>query len=427
MLRKRTYRHAMRATLVTIIIFGVCSYFFQRHEQRQHARSLAAVTAISLTPSANGDLSDSILRLLQEWDRLRAVVALDSDNRVLAVLPNDPAYRQVVQQAVDAGRDWSELATIRADVHEYILAVVVPLQRVNPAYARRVAVVFEHNFDWSHWFTLNLIFMTIVTFVNAAYGLSLSGWLLRKVSRPVRELVNVATSCEEVTELPAHVRSDRWQEYTMLYDAFWRINQELASHDTNLRRLKRESEWKLRDRELGLGRQLRRAQEQAMYDPLTKLLNRRFLDVELERLFAAQQARDEDLSIVMVDVDHFKEHNDTQGHASGDSVLVFVGELLRGAIRPTDHAVRYGGDEFVLLLPGIDDKDATAVADRIVKLFSQYISTKNYPSNPPLSLSAGIVSLIGSQDQRGADLLARADKAMYAAKKKGKNTISTGV
>ncbi len=424
-LRQRAYSQACRATLWTVGIFGVCSYFFNGYEQRQQAQSLAAVTAISLTPASNGDLSESVLRLMQDWDGIRAVATLDAGQRVLTVLPNDPTFRQVAQQAVDSGKNWSEMSTRRGDVQEQILAVIVPLQRSYASYARRIVVVLEHDYDWGNWIKLNLYFMAIVASVNIGYGISLASWFTRKVSHPVRELVNVATSCKDVTELPASLRSDRWEEFALLYDALWRVNRELAKNDTNLRRVKRESEWKLRDRELGLGRQLRRAEEQATNDPLTKLRNRRFLDIELEQLFAAQKARNEDLSIVMIDVDHFKEHNDTQGHTSGDSILIFVGELLRGAIRPTDHAIRYGGDEFVLLLPDTNEQSAYIIAGRIVKLFAQFATTKKAPDAPPLSLSAGVASLVNSRATLGAELLTQADQALYTAKKNGKNTVST--
>ncbi len=424
-LQRRAYSQACRTTLWTIAIFGICSYFFHGYEQRQQAQSLAAVTAISLTPSANGDLSDSVLRLLQDWDRIRAVATLDAGNRVMTVLPSDPAFRKVAQQAVDSGKNWSEMSTRKDDAHEQILAVVVPLQYSHTSFVRRVVVVLEHNFDWVRWIKMNLYFMAIVASVNIAFGISLASWFTRKVGYPVRELVGVATTCKDGTDLPANLRSDRWEEFALLYDALWRVNRELASHYTNVRRIKRESEWKLRDRELGLGRMLRRAEEQATNDPLTKLRNRRFLDIELEQLFAAQQARSEDLSIVMIDVDHFKEHNDTQGHTSGDSILVFVGELLRGAIRPTDHAIRYGGDEFVLLLPDADEQSASAVADRIIKLFAQFAATKKGPTAPPLSLSAGVASLVNSRATLGSELLTRADQAMYEAKKNGKNMVST--
>ena len=165
---------------------------------------------------------------------------------------------------------------------------------------------------------------------------------------------------------------------------------------------------------------LKQTQKQSWTDPLTKLNNRRLLDERLGSILTAQLDAAQDLSIVMFDVDHFKQTNDRLGHSAGDALLVFIGELFRGSLRETDLAVRYGGDEFVLILPATSAQEALAAAERILMLFGQHASTLNISPKP--SLSAGIASLRSSAVHDGDRLLQFADEALYRAKQKGRST-----
>jgi len=135
-----------------------------------------------------------------------------------------------------------------------------------------------------------------------------------------------------------------------------------------------------------------------------------------------QREKDEDLAVVMIDVDNFKTHNDTLGHQAGDELLRFVGDLLRGSIRPSDHAIRYGGDEFALLLLNVDKRHACIIVERIVKLFAQYAATLGETTT--VSLSAGVATMKGDKCHDPQGLLAHADAALYKAKRGGKNTVA---
>jgi diguanylate cyclase (GGDEF)-like protein len=141
----------------------------------------------------------------------------------------------------------------------------------------------------------------------------------------------------------------------------------------------------------------------------------------LEPLFEAHRDSHEPLAAVMLDLDNFKNYNDTHGHQAGDALLRFIGALLRGAIRPSDHAVRYGGDEFLLVLPQANAKQATAIADRVVKLFRQYSSCLQQEQR--LSLSAGVAAIPDHPCDTGEELIAKADRALYTAKASGKDAV----
>src|SRR5262249_7950422 len=130
----------------------------------------------------------------------------------------------------------------------------------------------------------------------------------------------------------------------------------------------------------------------------------------------------QDLSVVMLDVDHFKQLNDKLGHQCGDDLLKFTAELLRGALRTNDLAVRYGGDEFVLVLPSVSVIDAGAIARRVVALFNQRARFLPVVKQTP-PLSAGIASLCSHSPATADELLAQADQALYDAKAQGRNAV----
>lgn len=163
----------------------------------------------------------------------------------------------------------------------------------------------------------------------------------------------------------------------------------------------------------------RNLEQLALRDALTGLGNRRFLDENLPPLIESAQASRTNLICLVMDMDNFKQVNDRLGHARGDELLRFIGNLVRGAIRFNDYAVRIGGDEFVLLLPGCTPAEGAALADRLRHLFRQQVITA-WPDAGPVSLSVGIAGL-GDLVRPGAEeLLATADRRLYHAKRAGK-------
>lgn len=158
----------------------------------------------------------------------------------------------------------------------------------------------------------------------------------------------------------------------------------------------------------------RQLEFQALYDPLTQLPNRRlFHDRLLETLKMANRSRTR-FGIMVTDLDHFKEINDTMGHDAGDELLEQVSKRLRTALRESDTLARMGGDEFALICPSVNDfKTASVVCMRIISALQQPIIVKNK------ELQVGISIGVALFPDHGADndiLLRRADIAMYRAK-----------
>jgi diguanylate cyclase (GGDEF)-like protein len=157
-------------------------------------------------------------------------------------------------------------------------------------------------------------------------------------------------------------------------------------------------------------------------DPLTALFNRSQLFLTLEQEVSRTRRSDRGFCVLMIDVDGLKHINDTVGHLRGDDVLRAIGSVIRSSIRTVDSAYRYGGDEFVVLLPETDIVGAFVVAEKI-RGGAEEVGDAISPSESLTSVSIGLVS--HPEDGLSAEeLMAAADRAMYQAKKLGKNQIS---
>jgi diguanylate cyclase (GGDEF)-like protein len=167
----------------------------------------------------------------------------------------------------------------------------------------------------------------------------------------------------------------------------------------------------------------REYKESAMIDGLTALYNRRWLEEALPR-YVTRYARDrKPLSILVIDVDHFKSFNDNHGHAAGDAVLVAVAHALRQNVRPGDFVARYGGEEFVVILANADELCAITVAERLRGAVSrEQVTTKDGAPLPRVTISVGAARLAAGQPADA--VIAAADGALYKSKRTGRNRVT---
>jgi diguanylate cyclase (GGDEF)-like protein/PAS domain S-box-containing protein len=164
------------------------------------------------------------------------------------------------------------------------------------------------------------------------------------------------------------------------------------------------------------------AQQLAMSDPLTGLLNRRGLEAAISRAFAAGSTQRGMLAVLAVDLDHFKEVNDTLGHEAGDKVLHHVGRVIAATIRRSDLVGRLGGDEFLAVLVGVGpSQQALQIAEEIIARLRLPIDLQG--RSVRIGASIGIAMSLGPEDSP-AGLLRRADAAMYASKQAGRGRAS---
>jgi diguanylate cyclase (GGDEF)-like protein len=169
-------------------------------------------------------------------------------------------------------------------------------------------------------------------------------------------------------------------------------------------------------------RRRRQLERNAYVDALTGCCNRRWLDERLPRLVHRFAVASAPLSLLVLDVDHFKRFNDDYGHPAGDQVLASVGQTLIAALRPTDMAVRYGGEEYVVLLPETPLAGARIAAERLrARVAATGVTAPDGRALPPVTISIGVAEL---QPRDTAEvLLARADRALYRAKQGGRNRV----
>jgi two-component system cell cycle response regulator len=163
--------------------------------------------------------------------------------------------------------------------------------------------------------------------------------------------------------------------------------------------------------------------EMAITDALTGLFNRRYMESHLGTLVEQAAARGKPIAVLIVDIDYFKAVNDTHGHDAGDDVLREFALRIRKSIRNIDLACRYGGEEFVIVMPETDMAVATMVAERLRRrIANEPFAIQQGARNLDMTISIGIAALAGATDNAAA-ILKRADTALYRAKRDGRNRV----
>ncbi len=217
-----------------------------------------------------------------------------------------------------------------------------------------------------------------------------------------------------------------------------------ALEDADVLAIDAQTVWKLIDESNGTARnllrllsfriraanaQLRRRQkvgefyrQMSMVDGLTGLYNRAWLNELLPQLVGQAHGVEQPLSLIMVDLDHFKKFNDSHGHLAGDQALRAAAQAISNALRPSDFAVRYGGEEMMVLLPDTGADVAAVVAERLCDRIRQSVIFHDMRlPMPHITASLGVASLAAGQDEQA--LIACADAALYRAKEAGRNRV----
>ncbi|MFA6414565.1 MAG: GGDEF domain-containing protein [Candidatus Paceibacterota bacterium] len=191
----------------------------------------------------------------------------------------------------------------------------------------------------------------------------------------------------------------------------WEIKEMAEQHEKEKDAQKGLNEWEKEERDTQYG-----------IEPLTGLKRREvlvyILDQSLKKIREEGKHRKEGISLIFIDLDKFKQVNDTHGHSAGDSVLIKVAELLEGAVRGTDIVARYGGDEFAVLLPDTSEENAVIIAKKLLTVLDN-----NTELNFGVTASIGVCSSEVSTANDARDFIKHADEAGYVAKRAGGNRI----
>jgi diguanylate cyclase (GGDEF)-like protein len=238
--------------------------------------------------------------------------------------------------------------------------------------------------------------------------------LSTRISKPLMQIAD-AVSQIEGGDFGVRVPHEGADEVGVLSTAINRMTKRLAVYDAmNVEKIKQLNV----DLEQANGR----LEQLATTDSLTGLWNRRTFFERLEQEISRVGRSDEPLSLILIDLDHFKNVNDTLGHQAGDEVLRRVGGLLQVLIRKSDMAARYGGEEMALILPGADKKSALEIAEHIRHLISaERIAVGDAPLN--VTASMGVATIGDLREPSAASMVEIADLALYRAKHAGRNRV----
>jgi diguanylate cyclase (GGDEF)-like protein len=226
---------------------------------------------------------------------------------------------------------------------------------------------------------------------------------------------------------------------SILIDRFWKLTVDLTESNLRLSTIRDEMEAEvvtrtselrnanalLEDKLEEINNLQGKMYQMALHDTLTGLFNRRFLAETLERELSRAKRENQPVSLLMIDIDHFKLVNDSFGHKAGDEVLKSFGEHLLAHIRTEDIAFRYGGEEFLVVLPGASLHDSQLRADNIRKMVEE-ISFSIEDKHGQITVSVGVAEYPGNGSTPD-EVLTKADAALYAAKRAGRNRVEAAI
>jgi diguanylate cyclase (GGDEF)-like protein len=242
-------------------------------------------------------------------------------------------------------------------------------------------------------------------------GFMLVRWFIAPLQSLKQTMVNLADG-----DLHARCKVQRRDEIGELAAAYNGMADKLVQKHEEISLLNAELEERVQQRT----RQLR---DLAARDPLTGLYNRRHFAEVVQNQTAGAQRYGQDLSCMMLDLDDFKGVNDRLGHQRGDELLILVAVTITTELRRSDLAARYGGDEFIILLPATGPAEAHVLAERMMVKLRQAVALQMPESG--VGMSIGIASLSELESDQADDLIRAADAALYDAKTAGKNRIAT--
>ena len=258
-------------------------------------------------------------------------------------------------------------------------------------------------------------FILLIAFVIVLISILLSLIFFRHLLKPIS---NLAALTREVKNGNYSIRSDYKSddEIGILSDAF---NNMLDTIKNNMDTL----DMKVKQRTKDLQKTQEELKKLAITDPMTKLYNRRYYaSVSLE-LLALAKRNEQEIGVIMIDIDKFKNINDTYGHSIGDEVIIALAEVLLENARDGDIAFRFGGEEFVMLLPNTDIEGAKTLAEKIRKILEKLNMASADDKVFNFTVSIGVSSVALSSECNTEKAIIRSDKALYEAKQSGRNRV----
>ena len=261
----------------------------------------------------------------------------------------------------------------------------------------------------------NLLYLGIgisILYMLLAYYFSM------QLSSPIEKLAKVSKLIGEGKKQADFNITSNLHEVQTLTDSLKNMVSVLLSHENELKEMNKTLEKKVQERTVALQDANEKLTHLSRHDTLTQLHNRLASNEYLHQEFLRMKRTHTPFSVALLDIDHFKKVNDTYGHDVGDVVLIHVAKILKDLARTTDFVARFGGEEFLLILPDTLQEGAYKVAEKI----RSAIETSNPPTVKNITLSIGIAT--ASEEDNHEDYVVKmADKALYQAKDEGRNRV----
>lgn len=266
--------------------------------------------------------------------------------------------------------------------------------------------------------TLKILAITLVL-------LALFIVLLKQEFRFLKELTRNVLQYNPVENNFPLEKSNRVDEVGIIHNAFISMVEKIHSHSKLLDSINQSLELKIQERTHELEQANKQLKELTLTDSLTQLSNRRAFETYFQDIFRLAQRNEVEISVILCDIDHFKQINDTHGHTAGDMVLKAFADIMKRSLnRGSDFIARYGGEEFVIILYDINSDDAKELC---IKIQNNLRGFKDFESQwgkmGTITMSFGIASIVPKEQDSCENLIASADIALYKAKNEGRNRI----
>jgi diguanylate cyclase (GGDEF)-like protein len=359
-----------------------------------------------------------ILKQLVDRDEIEGA-ALINEDKSMQLFEGRPYQRQVKELTTEETKNNIIIATpIALSKHWGTLTLVYTL---DPLHQEILEVKDDLTKKIEHKIVYATILGVVIFILFAIFSLA---WAKRLTS-PLLVLTDTAKKIAntEIIDNNALQYTDRQDEVGVLTNAFCEMSTKLQNSYRNLKELNESLEEKIKERTKDLEIRQEELKILAATDSMTKLYNRRYFTEMCIGMFSLENRMIEEIGVIMLDIDNFKYINDTYGHQQGDKVIIFIANLLREHTRKSDVICRFGGEEFILLLPHTSLQYTIQHAENIRSRIASY--TMDLGDNKTLSVTVSVgVSMVNHErDIDMEDAIKRTDRALYEAKNSGKNRV----
>ena len=409
--------------IISVIFFTLLLVGLQRYEITQHIteqfissekdkktlllNTIAPILGLNLSLGLNDANKEYLDQIIKQNSDIEALT--------LTTLNGKSIYRYVKNSDKKQVKGYREIDSS----HRSIL---------DPVTGEILATVYAHFDNHEYKMMLkNNQSTTYKVFIITLALLVLFLIFLKREFRFLEELTRNVLQYDPVLNNFPLQKSNKVDEVGIIHNAFISMVEKIHSHSKLLDSINQSLEQKVQERTQELEQVNKQLKELTLTDPLTQLSNRRSFENHFNDIYQLAQRNCIEISVIMCDIDHFKQINDTHGHTVGDMVLKEFAKIMKNSLnRGSDFIARYGGEEFVIILYDANSNDAKELCIKIQNnLKGSHSFESQWGEIGVITMSFGIASIVPKEQDRCENLIASADIALYKAKNEGRNRIVT--